>query len=144
MIWDSFGGMLIYVGLKIKYHLWREDASIVIFNEADMEFNHYALIHLNEYMSKKYLNKAVIVTNQKWIMDHIKNYDLKNVFWKYYEKRKFAKIYAFSRYKKFNEISLNYLGENRNIFLLGCNGISKQDIICYCNYNLFSYKERES
>lgn len=116
--------------------------TLVVIAEDDDEVNYYAMAHLDEYVASIYAQEALLFTSSKFVEQNAKNLSKNIAEIIFCGEREIEEILSYYRLgcEYVNFISLCRPEENTADGLVGASGITKEDLICYCNYRLFRYE----
>lgn len=128
--------------IKIRYRL-SDHCHMIILSDDDPEMDFYALWHLSDYYKRFYLKRAVIVSKKMKKLPDYKVLDNLVIKLINMNDRKIDKLKKVSRMHGFyiKTISLNIPEEKMLKNLPGVKGISKEDILCVAEYQLFRYEK---
>lgn len=137
---------IIYYQLYSEYLVIRFKLSykrlLAIITEEDNEVNYFALAHLDELVKKGYGKEVIVATTNKFVQTNAKKlskYCNRVFLMTNRQKNMILKCYQFSG-AGLLLVSLSQPFGNMNRNLIGVSNITKEDLVCYCCYGLFQYK----
>lgn len=117
----------------------RSNEELVVIDSEDEEYYFYALVHLKEYISKRFLDKVCVITDYSGKLSVVDSENIKKIV--FVDTNKLNRIIDSSHLSdRIRAVSLNKPELRKNHGLLNIPGITKEDIVCYCDYELFNYK----
>lgn len=127
--------LIIRYGLSWKCHM-------IVLSDDDWELDYYAMKHVEDYIKRFYLKRVIIVSTSRdelpeWIEMKTNIVKLCKISHKKMNRIKQV-VRMHGAYIK--TIALDFPKEKMNRYIVGMNGLTKEDIVCRAEYQLFFYK----
>lgn len=129
------------IGEKIWEKISKQNGAqlYVIMPENDDEYNYYALLYLDEYMSRKKVKTATIICSDRMIQEAIpaftKNSEVHSICFSNFRMEYLIKYYALYEFSsKVTIISLKKPYDTYGENLLGFKGVTKETLLCFDIY----------
>lgn len=138
-------GALSWKVMRIKFRVNYKKVILVLVNE-NKELDYYAMIHLKDYMQRKYANEALILYADKTVYHMIRNIKTgvnKKVY--QYPEKKIRRIYRYySFFKFFDNIVFTYTSspkDNQLGKILKETQVNEEEAVCLGLYQLRTVPE---
>lgn len=133
--WRAFQGYRIWSRIDKKYH---SPLYILMPKEKD-EYNYYALKHLEQFIKKKNVGEVVLVTCDEEAIAavdlFVSEYKVKTEYISRKEAMQLIKYYALNEFtSRITIISFTEPYSTHAENLLGVNGVTKEDLVCFDVY----------
>lgn len=138
---EYLSNYLYWKAVKLRYGI-SDMCHMIILSDDDPEMDYYALKHLPEYFRRFFLERVVLVSEKYEdipLWEELSDLRIKIVRVNGRQMKKLKKIsrmYA----GMIKTISLDYPQEKMLKNLPGVRGITKEDILCLTEYQLFKYE----
>ena len=131
--------------ITLKYGL-SDRKIILVLADNDPELNYYALMHIDDFMRRLYLEEVVVASNALEDFPDYFRPEGRKIFFMHVSSKtldKFKMMYRIAG-KNLRIVSLCYPEEKKTKYMVGINGVTKEDILCRSEYQLFSYERLNS
>ena len=143
--WNAYQGYRVWKRIDQKYHA---PIYILIPKEKE-EYNYYALKHLEQFLLMKKVSKAVVLTCDEGAIASVDLFVPKGMVESEYLSRKeilrFLKYYALHEFtSRLTIVSFTEPYNTHAENLLGVNGVTKEDLVCFDVYRFGETPKKES
>lgn len=144
----AWRGRSFWLKLDREYKINSAGLYVLLMPEDDRELNEQALRHIDEMTAFRRAEGVVILTNQPWVLEHAPGCSEKLVAVRQVSEREIDKLLSFYEMYEFTErlltVSLHRPYGRMVHKAVGVHGITKEDIVCLCIYQIRDWKPAES
>lgn len=137
---SALNGRNFWLRLDKTYSINKDGLHVILMPENDRELNEQALRHIDDMVKYRRANGVIILTNQQWILDSAQSVSdsIKTVHM--ISDKKIDALLSFYELYEFTErlatISLTRPFNRQVHRALGVHGITKEDLVCICIYQI--------
>ncbi|GAA4725979.1 hypothetical protein [Brevibacillus fulvus] len=140
--WNAWIGRREWKRLLKQYEMRQRQIYVLLMPEHDWELNEQALLHLDDFIDRRFAEGVVILAMDDRVVQAAPAYSDRIIaVRKYPEKlaRYLLKYYCFYKFTdKFIIVSMTQPQGNRGSMIVGKSGVTVEDVVCLGIYNLRS------
>lgn len=144
----AWAGRIFWLRLDRKYEINDGGLYVLLMPEDDPELNEQALRHMDEMIAFRRAKGVMILTNQPWVLEHAPGCSDKLVSIQHVSESKIDKLLSFYEMYEFTErlltVSLRRPYGRMVHKAVGVHGITKEDIVCICVYQIRDWNSTEA
>ena len=139
-LFSALIGRWFWLKLDRTYSINKDGLYVILMPENDRELNEQALRHIDDMVKYRRANGVIVLTNQQWILDSAQSASENVRAVRRTSDKKIDALLSFYELYEFTErlftVSLTKPFNRQVHRALGVHGITKEDIVCICIYQI--------